>query len=73
MRPFAYERSPDAPAAIRAAAVSPGASDKRADGRATFLAGGTTLLDLMKLDVMRPEALIDINTAVMRGLRGEGA
>ena len=26
-----------------------------------FLAGGTTLLDLMKLDVMRPEALIDIN------------
>jgi len=27
----------------------------------TFLAGGTTLLDLMKLDVMRPERVIDIN------------
>lgn len=26
----------------------------------TYLAGGTTLLDLMKLDVMRPEQLVDI-------------
>ena len=26
-----------------------------------FLAGGTTLLDLMKLDVMRPDRLVDIN------------
>ena len=26
-----------------------------------YLAGGTTLLDLMKLDVMRPERVIDIN------------
>ena len=31
-----------------------------------FLAGGTTLVDLMKLDVVRPERLIDIN-----GLAGE--
>ncbi len=61
MRPFAYEQSTDAPAAVRAAAMNPGASDLRADGSATFLAGGTTLLDLMKLDVMRPETLVDIN------------
>jgi xanthine dehydrogenase YagS FAD-binding subunit len=26
-----------------------------------YLAGGTTLLDLMKLDVMRPRAIVDIN------------
>jgi xanthine dehydrogenase YagS FAD-binding subunit len=28
---------------------------------AVYLAGGTTLLDLMKLDVMRPQLVIDIN------------
>jgi hypothetical protein len=28
---------------------------------AQYLAGGTTLLNLMKLDVMRPEVLVDIN------------
>ena len=30
---------------------------------AAFLAGGTTLIDLMKLDVMRPDVVIDINRA----------
>lgn len=66
MRPFAYQRSQDAPAAVLAAAASPGASDSRADGAAVFLAGGTTLLDLMKLDVMRPAALIDVNALQVR-------
>ncbi len=28
----------------------------------TFIAGGTTLVDLMKLEVMKPQALVDINT-----------
>ena len=32
-----------------------------AGGQAAFVAGGTTLIDLMKLDVMRPAAVIDIN------------
>lgn len=31
------------------------------DGSDHYLAGGTTLLDLMKLDVMRPGRIIDIN------------
>ena len=35
-----------------------------------FLAGGTTLLDLMKLDVMRPQTLIDINGLKQPGDRG---
>jgi xanthine dehydrogenase YagS FAD-binding subunit len=31
------------------------------DNPVQFLAGGTTLIDLMKLDVMRPSILVDIN------------
>jgi xanthine dehydrogenase YagS FAD-binding subunit len=49
MRPFAYQRVGDAAAAAK---VQAGAA---------FLAGGTTLLDLMKLDVMRPALVVDIN------------
>lgn len=52
MRPFTLEHAADAPAAQSLAAVHP---------YSQYLAGGTTLLDLMKLDVMRPEAMIDIN------------
>ena len=37
-------------------AVTSGASSS-----AKFIAGGTTLVDLMKLDVERPAHLIDIN------------
>ncbi len=51
MRPFTYERANDAASAARAAAQTPGAR---------FLAGGTNLLDLMKLDIERPTHLIDI-------------
>ena len=49
MRPFTYLRAEDASSAHQAAVVG-----------STYLAGGTTLLDLMKLDVMRPETVIDI-------------
>jgi xanthine dehydrogenase YagS FAD-binding subunit len=56
MRPFLFERVESPTAAVRAAAgPAPGARE------AHFLAGGTTLIDLMKLDVMRPEIVIDIN------------
>jgi xanthine dehydrogenase YagS FAD-binding subunit len=58
MRPFAYERARDPAAAIRAAAGPPGPPTQ---APAQYLAGGTTLLDLMKLDVMRPSRVIDIN------------
>ena len=51
MRPFIYERAANPSAAAHLAAAAPG----------NYLAGGTTLLDLMKLDVMRPERVIDIN------------
>lgn len=63
MRPFIYERAstPDtAGRALLAGQVSPGTLFQ---GRypAEFIAGGTTLLDLMKLDVMRPARVVDIN------------
>jgi len=52
MQSFAYVRANSADDAVREAAA--GAS-------AAFLAGGTTLIDLMKLEAMRPERVIDIN------------
>src|SRR2546429_1053727 len=45
------------------------AVDRAVDGSA-YLAGGTTLVDLMKLDVMTPEHVIDINALPMRGISG---
>ncbi len=51
METFSYLRATDAAQATNAAA--------REDVR--FIAGGTTLLDLMKLDVERPTRLVDIN------------
>lgn len=59
MRPFLYRRATDPISASAAAASGP--RDLEIDNRAQFLAGGTTLLDLMKLDVLRPERVIDIN------------
>src|SRR5262245_34541201 len=58
MLPFTYERVNNAKAA--AAAVSRARSSEP-QGAAQFLAGGTTLIDLMRLNVMRPDHLVDIN------------
>jgi xanthine dehydrogenase YagS FAD-binding subunit len=55
MRPFVYERVDSPQAALAAFAAAPADADRQ------YLAGGTTLVDLMKLDVMRPQAVIDIN------------
>ena len=52
MRPFSYERA-RTPAEASAAAV-------RVQG-ARFIAGGTNLLDLMKLQIETPTHLIDVN------------
>src|ERR1700733_11877656 len=60
MRAFAYERPSTETAAIRAASSL--AQHPLAQGRAPveYLAGGTTLVDLMKLDVMRPARVVDL-------------
>src|SRR5260221_2564229 len=59
MRPFVYARAESVAAAVRAAGADAAGPPTR--GATQYLAGGTTMLDLMKLDTMRPDALIDIN------------
>jgi xanthine dehydrogenase YagS FAD-binding subunit len=61
MRPFAYSRADDVRAAVGAATGIPGHRTPPTSAPVQFIAGGTTMLDLMKLDVMRPKALVDIN------------
>src|SRR5262245_53864269 len=58
MNRFEFHRPKDATAAIAAAARARTAQ-QGADVR--FLAGGTTLVDLMKLNVETPAQLLDIN------------
>jgi xanthine dehydrogenase YagS FAD-binding subunit len=54
MHPFTYAKPATAAEAVRAiAAAGPGAR---------FLAGGTTLYDLMKLNIETPASIIDINS-----------
>jgi xanthine dehydrogenase YagS FAD-binding subunit len=57
MRPFIFDSAATPREAIETAQAWNGGGS----GTTHFLAGGTTLIDLMKLDVMRPERLIDIN------------
>lgn len=52
MEQFSYSRANDPAAAIGQVAADP---------HAAFLAGGTTLVDLMKLDVETPRTLVDVN------------
>ncbi|MGZ3508041.1 MAG: FAD binding domain-containing protein [Vulcanimicrobiaceae bacterium] len=52
MNPFRYQRVNDTSAAVAALAEEP-------DG--AFLAGGTNLIDLMRLGVARPSVLVDVS------------
>ncbi|MDQ0023733.1 xanthine dehydrogenase YagS FAD-binding subunit [Variovorax paradoxus] len=52
MKPFTYERAQSPAQAAAAVAQSPGAK---------FIAGGTNLLDLMKLQIEAPTHLVDVN------------
>jgi len=58
MRPFLYESSSSVQEAIA-----------RSGTGSAFIAGGTTILDLMKLEVMNPSRLMDVNRLPhMRGI-----
>jgi xanthine dehydrogenase YagS FAD-binding subunit len=57
MRPFTYK----VPSSIGQATSDFGQNSD-------FVAGGTTLVDLMKLEVMTPSLLVDINRLPMRGI-----
>jgi xanthine dehydrogenase YagS FAD-binding subunit len=61
MRSFSYQRVAEADAAMRALSVSAADDNPLTESSAQPLAGGTTLIDLMKLDVMRPSTVVDIN------------
>jgi xanthine dehydrogenase YagS FAD-binding subunit len=61
MRPFTYQRAIDAPSATQALAAAASANNALTEASSQPLAGGTTLIDLMKLDVMRPTTVVDIN------------
>jgi xanthine dehydrogenase YagS FAD-binding subunit len=63
MRPFHYVRANDLPAALQSYAPQNDPTNVAASVNAAtqYLAGGTTLLDLMKLDVMRPATVTDVN------------
>ncbi|MBZ9606214.1 FAD binding domain-containing protein, partial [Phyllobacterium chamaecytisi] len=51
MKAFTYERAASIEAATKAAAANPDAK---------FIAGGTNILDLMKLEIETPTHLIDV-------------
>jgi xanthine dehydrogenase YagS FAD-binding subunit len=61
MRPFAYQRATDAASAAQALAAAAANNTPLTESSIQPLAGGTTLIDLMKLDVMRPSVVVDIN------------
>ncbi|GIH17673.1 FAD binding domain-containing protein [Rugosimonospora africana] len=51
MRPFRYERTDDVAGAVALLSREP---------QGAFLGGGTNLVDLMRLDVARPDVLVDV-------------
>jgi xanthine dehydrogenase YagS FAD-binding subunit len=61
MQPFQFSRSSDLQSASSAYLAADTAESDVAHSRSQYLAGGTTLLDLMKLGVMRPERVVEIN------------
>ncbi|MFI7025632.1 FAD binding domain-containing protein [Micromonospora sp. NPDC049900] len=58
MRPYTFTQ----PRAVREALANAGTDT-------AFLAGGTTLVDLMKLEVMAPTRVVDINRLPLRGIK----
>ena len=64
MNPFQYVRSADTAGAIKAVGKTTGAY---------FLAGGTNLLDLMKMHLVLPEKLVDINQLPLKKIETTAA
>jgi xanthine dehydrogenase YagS FAD-binding subunit len=62
MRPFVYARALSAEGAIETHEMArTSRSSPSVAARSQYLAGGTNLIDMMRLDVMQPELVTDIN------------
>ncbi len=59
MRTLSYSRPTDVSSAITAVSGDPGSS---------YLAGGTTAIDLLRLDVLRTSRLVDVGRLPLRGI-----
>jgi xanthine dehydrogenase YagS FAD-binding subunit len=66
MRSFSYQRAENPAAAMQALSAAASSDRPFTEAERLPLAGGTTLIDLMKLDVMRPRMLVDINPLASR-------
>lgn len=64
MNPFRYVEETSAATATRAVSQEP---------RGVFFAGGTTLIDLMKIDVLDPETLVDVNRLPLADIEVDAA
>lgn len=73
MRPFNFEQAANLSHASR---LGRSTGQGQTDAATQYLAGGTTLIDLMKLDVLRPQRLVDLGSlqapknSIEIGLRG---
>jgi xanthine dehydrogenase YagS FAD-binding subunit len=63
MNPFQYVRPVETAGAIRSLTKDP---------RAHLLAGGTNLIDMMKMGIVVPERLVDINHLPLKGIEKTG-
>ena len=59
MKPFVFEQAATAAEAVRAVAHQP---------NSMFLAGGTTLVDLMKIDVLTPNSLVHVGQLALNDI-----
>jgi len=60
MRPFRYERARDVPGAVGMLGAAPNGA---------FLAGGTNLVDHMRLGIATPDLLVDVRRIPPTGSR----
>ena len=68
MKTFALTRATESAQAITAAAK---AKTAQQGAEVRFIAGGTTLLDLMKLNVEQPDTLVDITRLPLDKIEGK--
>lgn len=67
MQQFQFSRTKDVAGALQ---LAKGANTAQQGADIRFVAGGTTLLDLMKLDVEQPRQLVDINALPLKQVEG---